>query len=210
MGSPPDEPGRWQDEEPLRRVDLNPFYLGPKPVTNREFRLFLRARPSETAPIYQDDPRFNHTSQPAVGVGWDQARRYATWAGLRLPTEAEWEYACRAGTPSERYGDLDAIAWYGGNSSGALHPVGTRDANPWGLFDMLGCVWEWVEDDHHPNYRGAPTNGAAWIDEPRGTRRLLRGGSWADNPRTVRAATRLTDHPGPRVGNIGFRLAADG
>ena len=210
MGSPANEPGRWSDEEPTRLVDVAPFHLGLKPVTNREFALFLHAVASEPEPGYWQDPRFNHASQPVVGVSWEQARRYATWAGSRLPSEAEWEYACRATTSGERYGDLDAVAWHAGNSGGTLHPVGTRAANAWGLFDMLGNAWEWVEDDHHPNYEGAPMDGRPWIDEPRGARRLLRGGSWADNPRTVRAATRLTNHPGPRVGNIGFRLAADG
>ena len=159
MGSPADEPERWGDEGPRHRVDIAPFYLGTQPVTHGEFARFLADQPTEPEPDSWRDPRFNGDAQPVVGVGWDQARRYADWAGLRLPTEAEWEYACRAATSGARYGDLDAIAWHAGNSGGKLHPTGTRAANPWGLFDMLGNIWEWMEDDHHPGYEGAPDSG---------------------------------------------------
>lgn len=129
------------------------------------------------------------------------------WAGGRLPSEAEWEFACRAGTKGPRYGDLGDIAWWMGNSDGLLHAVGTRLPNQFGLYDMIGNVWEYVEDDRHDSYDGAPTDGSAWVDEPRGARRLLRGGSWSDAPRVTRCTTRLTNHPGPRVGNVGFRIA---
>jgi formylglycine-generating enzyme required for sulfatase activity len=116
-----------------------------------------------------------------VGVTWDQARRFAEWAGARLPSEAEWEYAARAGT-SEPYllgsseADLDRVAWYSNNAGGRLHPVGEKAANGWGPHDALGNVWEWVEDDWHSSYEGARTDGSAWVETPRGDGRAVRGG----------------------------------
>lgn len=207
MGSPDDEPGRWADEGPVHRVDVAAFHLGRTPVSNAEYAAFLAAHPEIEPPPTWDDPRFDDPLQPVVGVTWDDARRFAAWIGGRLPSEAEWEYACRAGGGGARPGPLDEIAWHLANSGGAPPRVGLRAANAWGLHDILGTVWEWVEDDHHPGFDGAPVDGRPWIDAPRGTRHILKGGSWADQPRVLRSATRLNNHPGPRIANVGFRVA---
>jgi formylglycine-generating enzyme required for sulfatase activity len=147
-----------------------------------------------------------------VGVSWEDARAYASWAGLRLPTEAEWEYACRAGTPTrfhsgDSQADLKLVGWHDANSEGRLHPVGEKAPNGFGLYDMHGNVWEWVEDDWHDTYDKAPSDGRSWIDDPRGTRRVMRGGSWYDVGRICRSAARYGYAPDARDVDVGFRLA---
>jgi formylglycine-generating enzyme required for sulfatase activity len=147
-----------------------------------------------------------------VGVSWEDAQRYASWAGLRLASEAEWEYACRAGTSSRFYTgdtekDLDQAGWCGKNSGGKLHPVGEKKPNAWELYDMHGNVWEWVEDDYHNSYGGAPADGQAWVDNPRGSARVLRGGCWDSVARNYRSATRRDRWPESRDYFVGFRLS---
>ena len=130
--------------------------------------------------------RKNHSYQkgeddlPAASVTWFDARDFCEHFGYRLPTEAEWEYAARAGTRTRYlFGDdeskLGEYAWYSGNSGGRLHPVGTRQPNPWGLHDMHGNVWEWVQDCWHENYNGAPADGSAW-ETDKCQQWVLRGG----------------------------------
>ncbi|MEU0662633.1 formylglycine-generating enzyme family protein [Streptomyces lavendulocolor] len=123
-----------------------------------------------------------------VGAGWD-----ASANGYRLPTEAEWEHACRAGTTGARYGELDEIAWYRGNSGERLREVGGRRPNSWGLYDMLGGVWEWCWDLYDP--------------EVYGTYRVLRGGGWFDERWSCRASVRRRSHPTLRIDDVGFRVA---
>ncbi|MER6691505.1 formylglycine-generating enzyme family protein [Streptomyces minutiscleroticus] len=122
------------------------------------------------------------------GVEWD-----ASADGYRLPTEAEWEHACRAGTDGPRYGPLDEIAWHRGNSADRVHDVGGREPNAWGLYDMLGNVWEWCWDLYDP--------------EVYGTYRVLRGGGWFDERWSCRASVRRRSHPTFRVDDVGFRVA---
>jgi formylglycine-generating enzyme required for sulfatase activity len=147
-----------------------------------------------------------------VGVSWEDARKYAQWTGLQLASEAQWEYACRAGTRTRYYTgdaeeDLDRAGWYNGNSGGKLHPVGQKEPNVFGLYDMHGNVLEWVEDNFHGSYDGAPDDSRAWIDDPRGSLRVLRGGSWLREAGYCRAACRGRGVPGFRRALIGFRLA---
>jgi formylglycine-generating enzyme required for sulfatase activity len=123
-----------------------------------------------------------------VDVSWDRGAD-----GYRLPTEAEWEMACRAGTSGPRYGDLDAIAWYRGNSDGRPRPVGTKRPNSWGLHDMLGGVWEWCWD--------------LYDEEVYGPYRVLRGGGWFDEPWSCRAGVRRRSHPTLRIDDVGVRLS---
>lgn len=114
-------------------------------------------------------------------------------AGYRLPTEAEWEYACRAGGTGPRYGPLEEIAWYRGNSGGRIHPVGGRRPNAWGLYDMLGNAWDWCWD--------------VYDAEVYGEYRVLRGGGWFDEHWSCRASVRRRSHPTFRVDDVGFRVA---
>jgi len=146
-------------------------------------------------------------------VSWDDCqefcRRLSRKVGrqIRLPTEAEWEYACRAGTMGTRYeADLGAIAWYSRNSGNATHPVGQKKPNPWGLYDMLGNVREWCSDGPRDYAKGRAVvmNPTGPVTEPL---RVLRGGSWITQATLVRAATRLWCDPGLRHNSLGFRLA---
>ena len=121
-------------------------------------------------------------------VVWDRAAD-----GYRLPTEAEWELACRAGAPGPRYGELDTIAWYRGNSDGRPRPVGTKRPNSWGLHDMLGGVWEWCWDLYDEKVYGAY--------------RVFRGGGWSDEQWSCRAGVRRRSEPTLRIDDVGFRLA---
>ena len=122
------------------------------------------------------------------GIEWD-----ASADGYRLPTEAEWEHACRAGTTGPRYGPLDEIAWYRGNSHEQVRDVGGKQPNPWGLYDMIGNVWDWCWD--------------VYDAEVYGTYRVLRGGGWFDEHWSCRASVRRRSHPSFRVEDVGFRVA---
>lgn len=128
---------------------------------------------------------FNSDGDDALGSG--------TAAGFRLPSEAEWEFACRAGTRDPRYGDLEEVAWYEGNSGGKTQPVGLLQPNNWGLYDMLGNVWEWCEDVYDPSVYGQY--------------RVFRGGGWADQPRGCLATNRRRSHPAFAIDDLGFRVA---
>ncbi|MCP4629370.1 MAG: formylglycine-generating enzyme family protein, partial [bacterium] len=134
------------------------------------------------------------------------------WSGLYLPSEAQWEYACRAGSETRYYtgdseADLDRAGWYSENSGGRLHPVREKEPNAFGLYDMHGNVWEWVEDDFHKDYNSAATDGTAWIDNLRGSIRVLRGGGWNSPAKNCRTANRGRGGPGNRNGAAGIRLA---
>ena len=164
-------------------------------------------------PEYWADRQFNQHRQSVVGVSWNDANKYAKWAGLRLPAEAEWEYACRANTqtryyPGDKEEDLDRAGWSNRNSGGQFHPVGEKKPNSFGLYDMHGNVWEWVEDDRHNNYNGGPNDGSAWINSPRGSKRVIRGGSWCRvAAQDCRSANRNDVLSGYRSNNLGFRLS---
>jgi sulfatase modifying factor 1 len=133
------------------------------------------------APAYRIDA-------DVAGVEWD-----ASADGYRLPTEAEWEHACRAGTAGARYGQLDEIAWHRGNSHERMHDVGVKQPNAWGLYDMLGNVWEWCWDIYDA--------------EVYGTYRVLRGGGWFDERWSCRASVRRRSHPTFQIDDVGFRVA---
>lgn len=212
MGSPKGK-GYEQLEYPQHEVTIQPFYLGRYPVTNEEYARFLKANPGKPEPIVWSSRHFNQARQPVVGVSWRDALAFADWAGGRLPTEAEWEYACRAGTTTAYYwGDSDEgigeYAWYSANSGRATHPVGEKKPNGFGLYDMAGNVWEWVHDCWHDHYQGAPDDGSA-VGVGEEGRRVFRGGSWSNVPGFLRSAYRDGDAPDNRGGTLGFRLAQD-
>jgi formylglycine-generating enzyme required for sulfatase activity len=213
MGSPENEKGRVQYEDPAHRVDLPEFFMGRYPVTNQQYGLYLAANPDVREPEYWGNREFNGPDQPVVGISWDEARTFARWAGLGLPSESQWEYGCRAGTTTRFYtGDTEKMlaraGWCNSNSDGRLHPAGEKRPNDFGLYDMHGNVWEWVEDHWHPNYKGAPDDGSAWIDTDtdKGSLRVMRGGSFGSDARYCRSAYRLGSHPSSWLQVFGFRL----
>lgn len=198
-------------EQPAHTVRIDyPFLMGRHPVTVGEFRHF---RP-EHAP--DDDVEL-----PVVGVTWWEAAEYCAWLTertgepWRLPTEAEWEYACRAGTTTPfpggwSLGPDEANFLY--DESGRRIGVGTRlpvggfPPNAWGLCCMTGNVCEWVADLWHADYHGAPADGSVWIDDPSEKRRVLRGGAWDYMPRLLRSSWRDAFHQEGRRDNLGFRV----
>jgi len=209
MGSPESEEERYDVESPQHEVTISEFYLGRYPVTNEEYGRYLKANPQFEEPRYWDDTKYNQPRQPVIGVSWHDAQAYCVWAGGRLPTEAEWEYACRAGTTTRFWSgdteaDLDRAGWYKGNTGGKLHPVGEKEPNPFGLYDMHGNVWEWCTDWFGKYGKGREVDPQG-PDE--GGRRVLRGGSWIDRAWFCRSASRDWSHPGSRSGIFGFRLA---
>jgi formylglycine-generating enzyme required for sulfatase activity len=225
-------------ETPQHWVGIErPFALGRYPVTVGEWRAFVDATGWQAdSDVNWAAPGFAQTdAHPVVGVSWSDAQRYLAWlsersgARYRLPSEAEWEYACRAGTRTVfSFGDrIDpSLANYDGNFTwnggahgqyrGGTTPVTMFAPNPWGLHDMHGNVWEWVQDLMHDNYTGAPADGSAWEDgtgsAERGSdrpRRILRGGCWLYNPRYLRSALRNAFSSVMSNDIVGFRVARD-
>jgi formylglycine-generating enzyme required for sulfatase activity len=197
--------GEGQSQHPVALT--RPFWMAKYPVTNEDYSRFLEANPEHDKPRTWDDSRFNEPRQPVVGVSWHDAVAFCTWAGLRLPTEAEWEYACRAGKTTRFWSgdsekDLARVGWYGDNSEGRLHVVGEKPANPWGLHDVHGNVFEWCQDWHGPYAKEAAADPKG---APSGDSRVVRGGSWVSTARGARSAYRYRNDPGNRWRNMGFR-----
>ncbi len=203
VGSPESEAGRWADESPQLLISLTAFSLSETVVTNAQF-LAANIHASQ-APPWWGDARYARPDQPLTGFSQPQSRAFAAALGLTLPSETQWEYACRAGSRDLRYADIHNSASHAGNSGYRLPEVGTLLPNRFGLHDMLGCTWEWTLDHCHDRSELTPVDGSAWLESD-GECAMLRGGSWADRERVIRAATRLKRHPGPRVANIGMRL----
>lgn len=217
MGSPETELGRFEDEGPQHEVTLTRgYWLGETPVTQALWTTVMGENPSH---FRRDE--LEVLERPVEQVSWDECKAFlarvnALVPGIaaRLPTEAEWERACRAGTSAATWvGELsdkdeapvlDAIAWYGRNSGRETQPVGRKAPNPYGLRDMLGNVWEWCDDDMR-SYAAEPVVDP--VHAGLGSRRVARGGSWRYAARNVRAAYRYGSHRGVRDGNVGCRLA---
>ena len=220
MGRYAGEQDSSESEDPQHEVTFaSGFWMGRYEVTKRQWTAVMGTTPWEGRAEVIDD-----SLSPAVYVSWNDAQLFiaalSAYTGLafRLPSEAEWEYACRAGTaerfywgddPSYTVGD-DYVWWrynaYDVNEKYA-HIAGLRLPNAWGLYDMSGNVWEWCEDDDHPDYTGAPTDGTAWVDWPRASDRRVRGGSWGNNGSACRSARRGKNSPSDAYGFTGFRLA---
>jgi len=208
MGSPASEPGRREHEGPQHPVQISqPFYVARFEVTQAQWRAVMGENPS----WYKGD------DLPVNRVSWfdcqEFCKRLSERVGLpvRLPTEAEWEYSCRAGATTaygcgQNPGELGPYAWYDGNSRRQPNPVGGKLPNAWGLYDMQGNVWEWCEDPYHPSYEGAPSDGSAWLAEGQAATPVLRGGSWFSKPPDLRCAARIRRIASMRSGYIGFRV----
>lgn len=216
----------YDSEKPIHKVTVPDFHLCKYPVTQAQWKQIMGENPS----IFKGD------DLPVEQVSWDDAQAFiqtlnrVTNKAYRLPTEAEWEYAAKGGGSSRmtKYSgsnDLKEVGWYYENSgdkplSGEwdaskltsnncrTHPVGQKKPNELGLYDMSGNVWEWVEDDWHSDFKGAPTDGSAWVERgTRGGNRVYRGGSWYSGPRICRAGVRFNGAPTRRDSSIGLRLS---
>jgi len=212
-------------EQPIHKVILLDFQLCKYLVNQAQWKAIMGENPSN----------FKGDYLPVEQVSWDDAQVFIkklnekTGNKYRLPTEVEWEFAARGGTSSQGYkyagsNDLKEVGWYWENSGDRVlsgtweygkatknncrtHPVGQKKPNELGLYDMSGNVWEWVEDDWHDSYKGAPDKGLAWVDNPQGPSRVARGGSWLIEAHRCRAAYRGHWRPDSRYSSLGFRLA---
>lgn len=236
MGSPASEPDRYDDEGPVHLVTISrSFYMKQTEVTQGEWESLIGNNPSRfgscgtTCPVEQvtwyDAVYYANALSRSEGfeecytlsgcsgsagsdlTGCTVSFKGVNCNGYRLPTEAEWEYAARAGSSDARYGDLDEVAWYDGNSSSKTHPVGEKAPNSWGLYDVLGNVWEWVYDWYDSGYYSSCSSGCTDpVGPSSGSLRVIRGGGWNYNARGVRAALRVNLAPGYRNDVLGFRL----
>jgi formylglycine-generating enzyme required for sulfatase activity len=202
MGCSPGDTACDADEKPAHRVQITKaFEMGKYEVTQAQWEAVMGTNPS----------KFKGADRPVESVSWDDAQEFlkrlnARQDGYRyrLPTEAEWEYAARVGSSEKQTGPLDAVAWYDGNSGNQTHPIGQKQANGWGLYDMQGNVWEWCQDFYDENYyQSSPAQDPQGPSSRLG--RVLRGGSWNYDPRGGRVSGRNGGTLDDRNGGIGFR-----
>ena len=228
MGSPESEEGYHESQSPQHQVTVPSFFMGKYLVTQKQWRL-VAALPKVKIDLESDPSRFKGDNLPVERVSWNHTQEFCarlsrnTNQTYRLPSEAEWEYACRGGTTTPFYfgetistelANYDGNYTYGGGAKGEYRgkttEVGKFPANPCGLYDMCGNVWEWCEDEWHKNYINAPADGSAWLDK-NSESRLLRGGSWYDSPEYCRSAYRYYYDLGLDHGShIGFRVVCSG
>ncbi|MBE9208356.1 SUMF1/EgtB/PvdO family nonheme iron enzyme [Nostoc sp. LEGE 06077] len=224
MGSPESEEGRYDSESPQHNVTVQPFFMGKFPVTQGQWQA-VAAFDKVNIDLDSDPSYFKGANRPVEQVSWYDAVEFCdrlsreTCKIYRLPSEAEWEYACRAGTTTPFYfGETitTELANYNGDYTYGSAPkgeyrqktteVGQFLTNPFGLFDMCGNVWEWCQDEWHENYNNAPTDGSAWLVENDNEYRLLRGGSWYRSPRYCRSANRSRSEGDNRGSFVVFRV----
>ena len=226
MGSLEDELERLEREGPQHQVTIAKFLMGRYPVTQAQWQV-VAALPKVELELELNPSCFKRDDLPVERVSWFEAVEFCdrlakhTGRPYRLPSEAEWEYACRAGTTTPfNFGDMitaevsnyNGDYTYGDGPKGEYReqttPVGQlNNANAYGLSDMHGDVWEWCQDHWHDSYKGAPDDGSAWIESDNTDRRVVRGGSWYNYPRSCRSAHRSSNLPGFRDFIIGFRVS---
>lgn len=225
MGSPSTEAQRKDDENPQHSVTVAPFFMGKFAVTQAQWHA-VASLPQVKHSLNPDPSGFKRSNHPVEQISWFDAVEFCerlskkTELTYRLPSEAEWEYACRAGTTTPfHFGQTitTTLANYDGNYTYGSEPKGkyrqqTTDvgsfqvANAFGLYDMHGNVWEWCADHWQSNYKGAPSDGSAWLSNNDNQYRLLRGGSWSSNPWDCRSAHRNYVMPDSRVNDLGLRV----
>jgi formylglycine-generating enzyme required for sulfatase activity len=229
MGSPEDELERRDSEGPQHTVTVPPFFMGRTPVTQAQWREVAKL-PKEKANLKPSPSNFKGDNRPVEQVSWNDATEFCarlsrhTKREFRLPSEAEWEYACRAGTTTPFHfgetistdlanycGTNEEYGAYGRGEKGIYRQettdVGIFPPNQFGLYDMHGNVWEWCMDDWHSNYKGAPNEGSARIKNAEiVSSKVLRGGSWFNLPGLCRSAYRFNDSRGNRNVDVGFRI----
>lgn len=201
----------YSGSQPIHKVTLDPFLIGKYEVTQAQWKAVMGSNPSN----------FKGDGLPVENVSWHDVQEFCkklsqrTVKVYRLPSEAEWEYAARAGSAGDYcFGKdeklLGEYAWYKANSGNTTHQVGQKKPNAWGLFDVHGNVLEWCEDAWHGTYQGAPNDGLAWVSGGVLGHRMLRGGSWDSDPGSARAVYR--DHANPLTQNnlLGFRVVIGG
>ncbi|MGE4520652.1 MAG: formylglycine-generating enzyme family protein [Desulfobacteraceae bacterium] len=231
MGSPSSESGRENDEKQHKVTLTKGYFMQTTEVTIGQYRKYLQETGDDTGVDWKDDDcpikknssyslsgnKFGQSDkQPMVEISWHGAKKFADWLSkkdgitYRLPTEAEWEYAARAGTTTaycfgDNSGSLGNYAWYDDNSGSKTHEAGLKKPNKLGLYDMHGNVWEWCEDwfgDYPSGHVTDPSGPGS------GSYRVLRGGGWSDSARSCRGANRFNHSPGDTNNLYGFRLAA--
>ena len=227
MGSPETEEERSDAESPQHPVTVKSFFLGRYPVTQAQWRIVAETYVQVNIELNPNPSSFEGAKRPVENVSWYEAQEYSdrlakkTKRPYRLPTEAEWEYACRAGTTTPFYfGNTISteLANYNGNYTYAngmkgeyrdkTTPVDYFDvANAWGLCDMHGNVDEWCQDHLHDSYEGAPEDGSAWLTDKSDASRIIRGSSWVNYPWLCRSASRNDYFPDDRIGYLGFRVS---
>ncbi|MFN9427652.1 MAG: SUMF1/EgtB/PvdO family nonheme iron enzyme [Cyanobacteriota bacterium] len=227
MGSPESEKERSKSEGPEHRVNLPSFFLGQTPVTQAQWKV-VASWPQVERDLKPDPSHFKGATRPVEQVSWEEAMEFCrrlsqrsqrTKRAYSLPSEAQWEYACRAGTTTPfAFGDTltPDLANYDGNTIYGTGPkgiyrketsaAGSFPANAWGVQDMHGNVWEWCLDTWHDSYNGAPTDGRPWGTSGDKGAKLLRGGSWGNDPGVCRSANRLHHRPVYAGLSIGFRV----
>jgi formylglycine-generating enzyme required for sulfatase activity len=214
MGSPARETGHRTEEAPQHKVMITrQFAVSKFEVTSDQWDACVNGGGCTQAGY----SAFGRGTRPVTNISWDEAQQYVAWLSrltgqpYRLLSEAEWEYAARAGATTRFFFGNDDVAvgqyaWYYANSAHQANPVGKKDPNAFGLFDVHGNVWEWCADTWHPGYEGAPQDGSVWR-EGDASLRVLRGGSWYDAPDILRSANRNREPPSLRAYNIGLRIA---
>jgi formylglycine-generating enzyme required for sulfatase activity len=209
MGCSPGDSECSKQEEPLHPVTISKgFWLGQTPVTVAAYRRYSGASGKDMPAAPSFNSGWNDQEMPIVNVTWNDAVAFCTWAGGRLPSEAEWEYAARAGSTESRYGPIDEVAWYSDNSGGKTYEVAQKRWNTFKLYDILGNVWEWVNDWYGQSYHDASPERDPQ-GPPSGQFRVLRGGSWNAGPLSVRVSVRVTLNPGVRSNILGFRCVGE-
>jgi formylglycine-generating enzyme required for sulfatase activity len=226
MGSPSKEPGRYDDEGPQHQVQLQGFFMGQTAITQAQWQVVAGWQKLQRE-LNSDPARFKGPNRPVERVNWEDAIEFCNRLSQRtgrhysLPSEAQWEYACRAATTTpfhfgetinSELANYDATDAYGDGPKGEYRKqtmsVGMFPANAWGLHDMHGNVLEWCFDHWHTSYNGAPQDGSAWVDQDvnNDKQRLLRGGSWLTFPRDCRSGCRSLARPVHANSDVGFRV----